>query len=120
MRVSPPPKTSFSTGGSTQSEADQGKKNTKIVSVNDSPLWALNIMNGTHLRFHDITCKSTALQAPYGTNWVQNTDGFNTMDAFNVELTNFYYQGGDDCVAIKPRSYNIFIQNVSTSRNSPQ
>ncbi|KAK4158695.1 pectin lyase-like protein [Cladorrhinum sp. PSN259] len=82
-------------------------------SVKDSPLWALNIMNGTRLRFRDITCNSTALRAPYGTNWVQNTDGFNTMDASDVELTDFYYQGGDDCVAIKPRSYNIFIRNVT-------
>jgi hypothetical protein len=22
------------------------------------------------------------------------------------------YQGGDDCIAVKPRSYNIFVQNV--------
>lgn len=34
------------------------------------------------------------------------------MDAYNVRLTNFVYQGGDDAIAIKPRSYNIFIQNV--------
>lgn len=97
-----------------KSEADQGKRPPlKKVSVKDSPLWAVNIMNGTRLRFHDITCNSTALQAPYGTNWVQNTDGFNTMDASDVELTGFYYQGGDDCVAIKPRSYNISIRNVT-------
>lgn len=34
------------------------------------------------------------------------------MDAHNISLTNFVYQGGDDAIAIKPRSYNIFIQNV--------
>lgn len=34
------------------------------------------------------------------------------MDAYNIRLTNFVYQGGDDAIAIKPRSYNIFIQNV--------
>ena len=44
--------------------------------VKDSPLWALNIMNGTDMTFHDITCNSTAVNAPFGTNWVQNTDGF--------------------------------------------
>lgn len=81
--------------------------------IKDSPLWALNIMNGTNMSFTNITSNSTALLAPYGTNWVQNTDGFNTMDAHNISLTNFYYQGGDDCVAIKPRSYNIYIQNVT-------
>lgn len=35
------------------------------------------------------------------------------MDATNIQLTNFVYQGGDDCIAIKPRSYNIDIQNVT-------
>lgn len=35
------------------------------------------------------------------------------MDSRNVYLTNFTYQGGDDCIAIKPRSYNVFIKNVS-------
>ncbi|KAJ5085439.1 hypothetical protein N7532_010210 [Penicillium argentinense] len=35
------------------------------------------------------------------------------MDVDNIQLTNLTYQGGDDCVAIKPRSYNIKIQNVT-------
>lgn len=90
-------------------------------------------MNGTTMWFDDIYVNNTALSAPFGTNWVQNTDGFDTMDAFNIKLTNFVYQGqvhtqrikmdsfadvrdwnrGDDAIAIKPRSYNIFIQNVS-------
>jgi galacturan 1,4-alpha-galacturonidase len=81
--------------------------------VKDSPLWALNIMNGTNMWFDDINCNSTALNAPWGTNWVQNTDGFDTMDANNIKLTNMFYQGGDDCIAIKPRSYNIFVQNIT-------
>jgi len=56
---------------------------------------------------------STALKVPYGTNWVQNTDGFDTMDANNITLSGFVYQGGDDCIAIKPRSYNIAVRNVT-------
>ena len=36
-----------------------------------------------------------------------------TMDAHNVSLSNFVFQGGDDCVAIKPRSYNIQVRNVT-------
>lgn len=35
------------------------------------------------------------------------------MDVENVQLTNFVYQGGDDCVAVKPRSFNVDIQNVT-------
>jgi galacturan 1,4-alpha-galacturonidase len=36
-----------------------------------------------------------------------------TMDVNNIWLENFIYQGGDDCVAIKPRSYNIYIRNAT-------
>ncbi|GLI78041.1 hypothetical protein PoHVEF18_006339 [Penicillium ochrochloron] len=81
--------------------------------VKDPQLWSLNIMNGTNMRFNNIYCNATAVNAPYGKNWVQNTDGFDTMDVNNVELTNFVYQGGDDCIAIKPRSYNVNIHNVT-------
>lgn len=69
-------------------------------------------MNGTNMSFDDIYNNATAVNAPYGANWVQNTDGFDTMDANNIRLTNMVYQGGDDCIAIKSRSYNIFVQNV--------
>jgi galacturan 1,4-alpha-galacturonidase len=80
--------------------------------VHQPPLWSLNIMNGTDMMFDNITCNATATQAPYGKNWVQNTDGFDTMDVNNVRLTNFIYQGGDDCIAIKPRSYNVVVQHA--------
>lgn len=70
-------------------------------------------MNGTNMVFHNIYVNATSPEAPPGYNWVQNTDGFNTMDARNVLLTNFVYQGGDDCVAIKARSYDITIRNVT-------
>ena len=35
-----------------------------------------------------------------------------TIDATNIKLTNPYHQGGD-CVAVKPRSYNITVQNAT-------
>lgn len=78
-------------------------------------------MNVTNSRWDDLYVNSTAVNAPYGSNWVQNTDGFDTMDVTNCKLTNFVYQGGDDGIAIKPRSYNIFMQNVSRrkTRESP-
>ncbi|KAI3298670.1 CAZyme family GH28 [Penicillium roqueforti] len=92
-----------------------GNGNTCVENfyVKDPQLWAVNIMNGTNMRFNNIYCNATAVDAPYGENWVQNTDGFDTMDVQNVQLSNFVYQGGDDCVAIKPRSYNVDIHNVT-------
>jgi galacturan 1,4-alpha-galacturonidase len=44
-------------------------------------------MNGTNIWFDDMYVNATAATAPYGTNWVQNTDGFDIMDANNVKLT---------------------------------
>ncbi|OBT38895.1 hypothetical protein VE00_10584 [Pseudogymnoascus sp. WSF 3629] len=35
------------------------------------------------------------------------------MDAHNISLKNFSYQGGDDCVAIKPRSFDINIDGIT-------
>jgi len=85
----------------------------KNFFVKQPPLWSLNIMNGTNMDFDNIYCNATATNAPYGANWVQNTDGFDTMDAYNIRLRNFVYKGGDDCIAIKPRSYNIVVQNMT-------
>jgi galacturan 1,4-alpha-galacturonidase len=82
-------------------------------SVLQPQLWAINIMNGTDIDLQNIYVNATATKAPWGQNWVQNTDGFDTMDARNVRLVNFVYQGGDDCVAIKPRSYNVEVRNAT-------
>lgn len=35
------------------------------------------------------------------------------MDARNISFKGFEYSGGDDCVAIKPRSYDIYLEDVS-------
>lgn len=72
-------------------------------------------MNITNAWFNNIYVNATAVTAPYGALWVQNTDGFDTLDCHNIKLTNFVYQGGDDCIVIKPRSYNTYIQNVGKS-----
>jgi galacturan 1,4-alpha-galacturonidase len=50
-------------------------------------------MNASNCWFDDIYVNNTAQNAPYGANWVQNTDGFDTMDAYNIVLTDFTYQG---------------------------
>ncbi|KAK9413643.1 putative Glycoside hydrolase family 28 protein [Seiridium unicorne] len=81
--------------------------------LKQSPLWGFNIMNGTNLKFTNLYAHNVAPNAPSGANWVQNTDGFDTMDVNNVTLDGLDYTGGDDCIAIKPRSYNMTINNVT-------
>ncbi|KAL4866695.1 pectin lyase fold/virulence factor [Aspergillus spectabilis] len=70
-------------------------------------------MNGTDMTFNNIEVRVDDSAAPEGENWAQNTDGFDTMDATNTTLTNFTFTGGDDCIALKPRSYNIHISNIT-------
>ncbi|KAL2819969.1 pectin lyase fold/virulence factor [Aspergillus granulosus] len=82
-------------------------------AVDQPQLWAINIMNGTDMTFRNIRVTVNESAAPEGVNWAQNTDGFDTMDATNIRLDNFTFTGGDDCIAIKPRSYNIHISNVT-------
>jgi galacturan 1,4-alpha-galacturonidase len=55
--------------------------NVENFYVKDPPLWSVNIMNGTNMRFNNIYCNATAVDAPYGANWVQNTDGFGLFAA---------------------------------------
>lgn len=81
--------------------------------LKDPQLWAFNFMNATNIALTNIKSNATATKNPYGSNWVQNTDGFDTMDVHNASLENFWYQGGDDCIAIKPRSYGITVKNVT-------
>lgn len=45
--------------------------------------------------------------------WLQNTDGINVYRSSNVAINNFVYQGGDDCVALKPNATNVAINNVT-------
>jgi hypothetical protein len=35
------------------------------------------------------------------------------MDVRNVTLKNFIYRGGDDCIAIKPRTFDVPISNIT-------
>lgn len=42
-----------------------------------------------------------------------HTNGASLTSYVLADLSNFTYQGGDDCVAIKPRSYNIVIDDVT-------
>ncbi|BCS17534.1 uncharacterized protein APUU_10362S [Aspergillus puulaauensis] len=82
-------------------------------AIEQPQLWSINIMNGTNMDFTNITVAVNATSAPEGENWAQNTDGFDTMDATNITLQNFTFSGGDDCIAIKPRSSNIHISNIT-------
>lgn len=61
--------------------------NVENFYVKDPPLWSLNVMNGTNMRFNNIYCNATSVDAPYGYNWVQNTDGFGSFSAGQLKMS---------------------------------
>ncbi|KAG9657172.1 pectin lyase-like protein, partial [Aureobasidium melanogenum] len=73
----------------------------KKFFIIDPPLWSFNIMNGTDVWVDELYCNATATGARADQNWVQNTDGFDTMDSKNIRLTNFVYQVMDDVKIIR-------------------
>ncbi|KAH6665818.1 putative extracellular exo-polygalacturonase [Halenospora varia] len=70
-----------------------------FVFWNVSDVTSINIMNGTDIYFDNIHVNKTATNAPKGCNYVQNMDGFNTMDGSIIHLNNFVYVGGDGCIS---------------------
>ncbi|KAL4805763.1 pectin lyase fold/virulence factor [Aspergillus unguis] len=76
-------------------------------------LWSINIMNGHNIHLENVTVSAISSQEPDGENWTQNTDGFDTADSTNITLRNFTYTGKDDCIAIKPRSFNLHLTDIT-------
>lgn len=85
----------------------------KNMYIVDSPIWSINLINVTNAWFDNMYVNATSPSQPAGKNYLVNVDGFDTQDSSNIVLSNFVYQGGDDCVAIKPRSYNIELLNIT-------
>lgn len=89
------------------------------LNVEDSSAWTLNPRYSSHLRFRRLNITAPALGARG-----HNTDGFDPWACDDVEFTDSFYSGGDDCVAIKsgvnaPKrwfcnipSSNILVRNV--------
>ncbi|KZT57617.1 glycoside hydrolase family 28 protein [Calocera cornea HHB12733] len=48
-----------------------------------------------------------------GNNWVINTDGFDSYRSDQITVTNWVVQTGDDCIAYKGNSTNIYVRNVT-------
>ncbi|GMG12362.1 unnamed protein product [Aspergillus oryzae] len=72
-------------------------------------------MDGTNVLLENIVVSAKLSKQPDGEYWAQNTDGLDTdtMDVNHVQVTNFTYTGGDDCIALKPRSYNVTVTGAT-------
>ncbi|KAK7917752.1 hypothetical protein PG985_011360 [Apiospora marii] len=73
-----------------------------------SPQYYHFVANSTNVVFNniDIAGRSTSKHA------AKNTDGWDTYRSDGVTIQNSVINNGDDCVAFKPNSTNILVQNL--------
>jgi len=75
------------------------------INMINSPEW-FNIVDSSN----NVIFDQIVLNAPAGS---PNTDGWDTYRSDSVSITNSIISNGDDCVAFKPNSTNIFLSNVT-------
>ncbi|ODN84612.1 hypothetical protein L202_00523 [Cryptococcus amylolentus CBS 6039] len=88
----------------------------KNFSVVQPQFWASLVWGSENVYFRDFYVNATSFNPESRSdekNWLQNTDGSDTYQSYNVTYENFVYQGGDDCIALKPNSTLINVRNVT-------
>lgn len=88
----------------------------KNWSVVQPQFWASITINSENVLIKDFYVNATSFDPASKVdekNWLQNTDGLDTYQSHNVTVENMVYQGGDDCIALKPNSTMINIRNVT-------
>jgi len=79
------------------------------INMINSPEWFNIVDSSSNVVFDLIN-----LNAPAGS---PNTDGWDTYRSDTISITNSVISNGDDCVAFKPNSTNIFLSNLTCSNS---
>ncbi|TDL18020.1 glycoside hydrolase family 28 protein [Rickenella mellea] len=79
------------------------------IHMMNSPQWFNFVNEGKHVVFQSINISSVSTNA----NRNKNTDGWNTYRSNDVTIKNSVINNGDDCVAFKPNSTNIFVTELN-------
>ncbi|KAL7419435.1 hypothetical protein Q5752_006273 [Cryptotrichosporon argae] len=88
----------------------------KNFSVVQPQFWAHITIEAENVLYKDCYVNATSTNPESKSdpkNWLQNTDGIDTWRSNNITIENWVYQGGDDCIALKPNSTNIFVKNAT-------
>jgi len=88
----------------------------KRFSIIQPQFWALITIDVENILMEDCYVNATSFNPESvedEKNWLQNTDGIDLYKTHNATITNFLYQGGDDCIALKPNSTSVYIRNVT-------
>ncbi|KAI0672245.1 pectin lyase-like protein [Trametes maxima] len=82
--------------------------------VEAPPFWCNAVADARDVLYDGMRCNATNADETYfGQNIVFNTDGIDTFRSDNITLLNWDITSGDDCLAIKGNSTNIFAKNVT-------
>ncbi|VDC03652.1 unnamed protein product [Peniophora sp. CBMAI 1063] len=86
----------------------------KDFLINEQPFWCNTVAESDGVIYDGMLCNATNANSTYfGRNIVQNTDGIDTFRSTNVQLLNWDITNGDDCIAIKGNTTNLFMNNIT-------
>ncbi|KAH9829221.1 pectin lyase fold/virulence factor [Rhodofomes roseus] len=86
----------------------------KDFRIEGQPFWCNTVAESQDVVYDGMYCNATNTNPEYyGHNVVPNTDGIDTFRADNVTMLNWDITLGDDCLAIKGNSTNIYAQNIT-------
>lgn len=79
--------------------------------------WAHLVWDSQSVQYTHCTVNATNFNpdhptAPEAHAGLQNTDGINTYNSHAISISDFVYQGGDDCIALKANSSSIAVSGV--------
>lgn len=82
--------------------------------IEGQPFWCNAIAESQDVVYDGMYCNATNADPLYfNQNIVWNTDGIDTFLSDNISLLNFDITLGDDCIAIKGNSTNIYANNIT-------
>ncbi|EIW52205.1 pectin lyase-like protein [Trametes versicolor FP-101664 SS1] len=82
--------------------------------VEGQPFWCNAVADSSEVVYDGMYCNATNADPVWaGQNIVPNTDGINTYRSDKISLLRFDITSGDDCLAIKGNSTNIFAKDIT-------
>ncbi|KAI9060705.1 glycoside hydrolase family 28 protein [Trametes sanguinea] len=86
----------------------------KDFRIEAQPFWCNAVADSKNVVYDGMYCNATNQDPLYvGQNVVPNTDGINTYRSDSVTLLRFDITSGDDCLAIKGNSTNVFAKDIT-------
>ncbi|KAI0773033.1 pectin lyase-like protein [Trametes elegans] len=86
----------------------------KNFRIEAQPFWCNAVADSSEVVYDGMYCNATNQNPLYaGKNVVPNTDGINTYRSDKITLLRFDITCGDDCLAIKGNSTNIYANDIT-------